>query len=416
MRVGLPCSDVVLDLPEAERLVREAIDSGRMERAPALRLAQRLSDPRIHKIACEGARESKLRHKGDVVTVSRNVFIPLTNLCRDRCGYCTFAKPPDSPEAKTYSLEEVAEVVRGGVATGCTEALFCLGDKPEVAYRSHRDWLHARGFGTTAEYLVEACRIAFQGGMLPHTNAGVLSQEEMAQLRPWNASMGLMLESTSLRLRERGMAHFWAPDKDPAVRLRMHEEAGELGIAFTTGILLGIGENDAERIDTLFAIRALDEKYGHIQEAILQPFHPKPGTRMRASPSLGDDEVAGWVAMARLVLGPKMNVQAPPNLAPDALERVLAAGANDWGGVSPVTIDFINPEAPWPTLVELRQRTEAAGGRLRERLPVYPEHVLGRPDLFDPRVRDALARFADAQGFARLRDRGIPPRAGQEAA
>jgi len=307
-------------------------------------------------------------------------------------------------------------VVRGGVATGCSEALFCLGDKPEVAYRSYRDWLHARGFGTTAEYLVEACRTAFQGGMLPHTNAGVLSQEEMARLRPWNASMGLMLENTSPRLRGRGMAHFWAPDKDPAVRLRMHEEAGELGIAFTSGILLGIGENDAERIDTLFAIRALDEKYGHIQEAIIQPFHPKPGTPMRAAPSLCDEEVAGWVAIARLVLGPKMNVQAPPNLASEALERVLSAGANDWGGVSPVTVDFINPEAPWPTLLELRQRTEATGGRLRERLPVYPEHVLGRPDLFDPQVRAALPRFSDAQGFARLRDRGVTPRAGQEAA
>ncbi|HKE11028.1 MAG TPA: 7,8-didemethyl-8-hydroxy-5-deazariboflavin synthase CofG [Myxococcota bacterium] len=415
-RVALPDPDLVLTPAEAERLVREAVDSGGLERAPALRLAAQLSEPRLREIACEGARESKRRQKGDLVTVSRNVFIPLTNLCRDRCGYCTFAKQPDSPEAKTYGLDEVAEVVRGGVATGCTEALFCLGDKPEVAYRSYRDWLHARGFGTTAEYLVEACRIAFQGGMLPHTNAGVLSQAEMARLRPWNASMGLMLENTSPRLRERGMAHFWAPDKDPALRLRMHEEAGELGIAFTTGILLGIGENDMERVDTLFAIRALDEKYGHIQEAIIQPFHPKPGTRMRAAPSLSDEEVAGWVAMARLVLGPRMNVQAPPNLASSALERVLSAGANDWGGVSPITVDFINPEAPWPTLVELRQRTEAAGGRLRERLPVYPEHVLGRPDLFDPTMRDALVRFADAQGFARLRDRGIPPRAGQEAA
>ncbi len=407
---------------EAERLARDAVESGRLERPAALRLTRGLSDPAIRSAVREAARESKLRGKGDGVTVSRNVFIPLTNLCRDRCSYCTFAKEAGSPEAKTYSLSEVGEVVRGGVATGCIEALFCLGDKPEVAYRSYRDWLHARGFGSTAEYLVEACRVAFEGGMLPHTNAGVLTQEEMARLRPWNASMGLMLETTSPRLREKGMAHYWAPDKDPAVRLRMHAEAGELAIPFTTGMLLGIGETPEERVDTLLAIRALDERYRHIQEVILQPFHPKPGTRMRAVPSLDTEEVAAWVALGRLVLGPEMNVQAPPNLAADepgafdALEQVLAAGANDWGGVSPVTVDFINPEAPWPTLAELRRRTAAAGDVLRERLPVYPEHVTGRPELFDPRVAAALARFADAAGYARPRDSGASPHAGQEAA
>jgi FO synthase len=298
--------------------------------------------------------------------------------------------------------------VRGGLATGCIEALFCLGDKPELAYRSHREWLAARGHRSTASYLEEACRVAFGGGMLPHTNAGILSAAEMARLRSWNASLGLMLESTSARLRGKGQAHHYAPDKEPAVRLRMHEEAGELRIPFTSGILLGIGETDEERVDTLLAIRALADRHGHIQECIVQPFHPKPGTRMRWASGLPVEEVAAWVAMARLLLGPAMNVQAPPNLAADALELLLRAGANDWGGVSPVTVDFINPEAPWPTLGELRRRTEAAGARLVERLPVYPAH-LADPSFFEPAVREAALRFVGEDGYAR-------PAAGLEAA
>jgi FO synthase len=240
--------------------------------------------------------------------------------------------------------------------------------------------------------------------MLPHTNAGVLSQEEMTALRPWNASMGLMLETTSERLRQKGGAHYYAPDKEPARRIRMHEEAGALGIPFTTGMLLGIGESLAERVDTLLVIRDLAQRYGHIQEVIVQPFHPKHDTPMRDAAALSNEEVAGWVALARLILGPRMNVQAPPNLAPEALELLLSAGLNDWGGVSPVTVDFINPEAPWPTLRELRERTEAAGATLRERLPVYPGDVTGRPELFDPQVRAALQRLADESGFARPRD------------
>lgn len=396
---------------EVAAVLRDAVDTGCLERAPAEAIAARLSDPLVRGAVLEAASESRRLGKGDVVTFSRNVFIPLTNLCRDRCSYCTFAKLPGDPAAKTYELDEVRAVVRDAVRLGCTEALLCLGDKPEVAYRPHREWLRERGFASTAEYLVEACRVAFEGGMLPHTNAGVLSQEEMAALRPWNASMGLMLESTSERLRAKGGPHFHAPDKDPKLRIRMHEEAGELGIPFTTGLLLGIGETDAERVDTLLVIRELFDRHGHLQEAIVQPFHPKGDTPMRDVPALTNDDVAGWVALARLVLGPRMNVQAPPNLAPDALELLLGAGLNDWGGVSPLTIDFINPEAPWPTLRALRERTEAAGARLRERLPVYPDDVLARPELFDPRIRAALHRFADEAGFAR-------PRAGesQEAA
>jgi len=393
---------VTSSLAEAERLVRDAVESGRLERAPAAWLAARIAEPAPFEALLEGASEAKRRACGERVTVSRNVFIPLTNLCRDRCAYCTFAKTPDSPEAKTYTLDEVAAVVRGGVATGCSEALFCLGDKPEIAYRAHREWLEGRGFRSTAEYLVEGCRVAALGGLLPHTNAGILTQTEMAALRRWNVSLGLMLESTSPRLRGRGMAHQYAPDKDPAVRLRMHEQAGELRIPFTSGMLLGIGENDAERVDTLLAIRGLHDRHGHIQEAIIQPFHPKPGTKMRWASPVPEREIAAWVALARLALGPEIDVQAPPNLAPGLLELLLRAGTSDWGGVSPVTVDFINPEAPWPTLGELRARTEAAGQKLVERLPVYPKHLL-RPEFLAPELRPVALGFADESGYARHR-------------
>ena len=388
-----------LPLREAERLVARAVGEARLERAPAERLGRALGDPLVREAVLAAAFESKRRGKGDLVSVSRNVFIPLTNLCRDRCGYCTFAKLPDDPDAKTYTLAEVEQVTRDGVHAGCSEALFCLGDKPEKAYASHRAWLRERGLATTAAYLEQACQVAFEGGLLPHTNAGILSATEMERLRRWNASMGLMLETTSQRLRQQGGAHYWAPDKDPVVRLRMHEEAGQLRIPFTSGILLGIGEDTAERVDTLLAIRDVHAKYGHVQEVIVQPFHPKPGTPMAELPSLSDAEVAGWVALARLLLGPDMNVQAPPNLAPDALRLLARSGLNDWGGVSPLTIDFINPEAPWPKLRELARATTASGQRLVERLAVYPEQLRERPDLFDPAVREAALRLVDTRGF-----------------
>jgi FO synthase len=404
--VTLSRSDSPLSVAEAEALVREAVDDGRMERSRAERLGRWLRNDSVREVVLEGAFESKRRGKGDVVTISRNVFVPLTNLCRNRCSYCTFAKRPDSPQAHTYTLEEVEEVVRLGGRAGSIEALFCLGDKPEIAYKTYRAELARRGYGSTTDLLVEACRIAFAGGMLPHTNAGILSEEEMTRLRPWNASMGLMLETTSLRLRQRGMAHYYAPDKEPTRRIRMHEEAGGLQIPFTSGILLGIGETSEERVDTLLEIQSLAERYGHIQETIIQPFHPKSDTPMRHTSPPSDFEVAAWVGMARLILGPEMNVQAPPNLAPDVLELLLRSGLNDWGGVSPLTIDFINPEAPWPTLTELRRRTEASGQRLRERLPVYPAYVTARTEFFDPRVRDALPRFAQEDGYARPRQLG----------
>jgi len=388
-------------LAEVDRWVRDALENDGLEAAAAASLGRRLADPQVRERVREAAFEAKRRSHGDLLSVSRNIFIPLTNLCRDRCSYCTFAKQPESPEAKTYTLEEVADAVRGGVLTGCVEALFCLGDKPEKAYREHRAWLGERGYATTSDLLVDACKVGFEGGMLPHTNAGILSSEEMERLRPWNASMGLMLETTSQRLRGKGMPHQYAPDKDPEVRLRMHEEAGELKIPFTSGVLLGIGEDAQERVDSLLAIRRVHERHGHIQEVIVQPFHPKPGTRMRAASSIPDDEVVGWIALARLILGPAMNLQAPPNLAPGMLEELACSGLNDWGGVSPLTVDFINPEAPWPQLEELRLRTEATGQQLVERLPVYPEYFRDKPEFFDPKMRAALGRFATPEGYAR---------------
>ncbi len=419
--MSLPDSESPLTAHEAEALVARAVDAGRLERPPAERLGANLHVEGVREAVLAGAHASKLAAKGDVVTVSRNIFVPLTNLCRDRCTYCTFAKQPGSPEAKSYELDEVREAVRGGVLTGCIEALMCLGDKPEVAYRVHREWLEARGWGSTTDHLVEACRVAFEGGMLPHTNAGILDEQELAALRPWNASMGLMLETTSPRMRDKGMPHMHCPDKDPQVRIRMHEHAGEQKIPFTTGMLLGIGENVVERVDTLMVIRDLQDRHGHLQEAIIQPFHPKPDTPMRAASPLRDPEVAGWVAMARLILGPEMNIQAPPNLvqsptgADDGmLELLLRSGLNDWGGVSPVTVDFINPEAPWPALRELRRRTEAAGQRLLERLPVYPETVQQR-EFFDSQVWERLPRFANDAGYARP-SKGGNSQSGEEAA
>jgi FO synthase len=390
-----------LSLAAAESLIGVSVDAGRMEAEVALRLVANLHQPGVLDALADGAFASKQKTKGDVITVSRNIFLPLTNLCRNRCTYCSFAKQPDSAEAHTYSLEEVSEMVRGGVATGCTEALMCLGDKPEVAYRSHREWLAERGYGTTVDLVAEACKVALKGGMLPHTNAGILSSEEMQALRPLNASMGLMMETTSTRLRGKGKAHFYAPDKEPVVRIRMHEEAGELRIPFTSGLLLGIGENDAERVDTLVTLRDLQERYGHIQEVIVQPFHPKPSTPMRAVAPIRDDEVVAWVALARLILGPEMNIQAPPNLAPDMLERLARAGLNDWGGVSPITVDFINPESPWPAIEKLRALTEASGQVLKDRGPVYPDWLLGRPEFFDPEMRKQLLCLATDEGYAR---------------
>ena len=315
------------------------------------------------------------RGHGACITFSPKVFLPVTNLCRDRCSYCTFRKDPRDPGAWTMTPADIRDSVRAGRARGCAEALMCLGDRPERAFRQYRKTLGELGHASTVGYVREACEIALDEGLLPHTNMGVLTKEEMSILRPVNASLGLMLENVSPRLRERGMPHHRAPDKDPAVRLRMIAEAGELHIPFTTGILIGIGETTSERVASLLAIRDLHGRYGHLQEVIVQNFRAKPATPMHAAEEPDALDLARTVAVARLVLGPAVSVQAPPNLSPDAHALLLQAGINDWGGISPVTRDFVNPEAPWPHVAALARTCADAGFALRPRLCIYPDYV-----------------------------------------
>src|SRR5215472_5251671 len=334
--------------------------------------------------------------KGRTVTYSPKVFLPITNLCLDRCSYCTFRHDPDEPEAWTMLPEEVRACCRSGRALGCTEALMCLGDKPERAYRSYRQTLAVLGHQRTVDYLAACCALALDEGMLPHTNAGLLSREDMAQLKPLNVSLGLMLESVSPRLRQRGGAHQQAPDKDPALRLAMMREAGELQIPFTTGILLGIGETLADRVDSLRAIGELHATHGHIQEIIVQNFRAKPTTRMATAPEPSSLDTARTIAVARLML-PDMNIQAPPNLSPYDHRLFLTAGINDWGGISPLTLDYVNPEAPWPQVEALARTCAEEGFGLAPRLPIYPEYV-DRPGFLEPSLRARVAAHLPAEG------------------
>ncbi len=332
------------------------------------------------------AGELRDRHKGRTVTYSRKVFLPVTNLCRDRCSYCTFRKDPRDADAWTMTPDEILDWVARGKVQGCKEALMCLGDKPELAYSGYRAALAKFGHQNTTEYIYQACKIALAQGMLPHTNAGVMSYDEMKWLKEVNVSLGLMLENISPRLRQRGMAHFSAPDKDPVVRVRMLREAGELEIPFTTGILIGIGETREECVDSLLAIRDIHREYGHIQEVIVQNFRAKPKTRMADAPEPESLEMAKTVAVARLLLGGQMNLQAPPNLSPHDHKLILRAGINDWGGISPVTKDYVNPEAAWPHLAMLAQTCQEEGFTLRERLAIYPEYIT-RPGFLLPALR-----------------------------
>jgi 7,8-didemethyl-8-hydroxy-5-deazariboflavin synthase CofG subunit len=336
---------------------------------------------------------------GPVITYSRKVFIPLTNLCRDRCGYCTFAREPGDTKAHTMSPDEVLAVARAGQRAGCKEALFSLGDKPELRYPEYREWLEQRGFHSTIEYLRAMCQLVFEEtGLLPHANPGVLSREEMAQLRPVNASMGMMLETVSRRLLAPGEAHHRCPDKVPKVRLAALEAAGELRIPFTTGILIGIGETPEERVDALFSIRELNEKHGHIQEVIVQNFRSKPDTLFANRREPATMDVARTAAVARLILGGTVNLQVPPNLSQDGYGFYLLSGINDWGGISPVTRDFINPEMAWPQIAALRSVTREAGFELRERLAAYPEYLHDSRWMPEALRRRALA-WTDAAGF-----------------
>jgi FO synthase len=355
------------------------------------------------------------------VTYSPKVFIPLTRLCRDRCHYCTFVTTPGHLErtgdGMYLSPDEVLEIARQGAALGCKEALFTLGDRPEDRWPQARAWLDEQGYDSTLDYVrAMAVRVLEETGLLPHLNPGVMSWQELNRLKPVAPSMGMMLETTSTRLfTEKGQAHHGSPDKDPAVRLRVLEDAGRLNVPFTTGILVGIGETVAERADSVFAIRRIARQYGNVQEVIVQNFRAKPDTAMRHEDDLGLEEYLATIAVARIVLGPKMRIQAPPNLVDssegsDECLRLLGAGIDDWGGVSPVTPDHVNPERPWPSLERLRTVTAEAGFELRERLTVHPEYVRAGEPWIDPRLSAHVAALADHDGLGRdgVRPAGLP--------
>jgi FO synthase len=350
------------------------------------------------------ARAAKERFKPGVITYSRKVFIPLTNLCRDYCGYCTFRRDPTDPGAHTMTPEEVLDVAREGEKLGCTEALFSLGDKPELLFPEMRETLRHLGYKSTLHYLEAMCELVLrETSLLPHPNPGLLSSEWIARLAAVSPSMGLMLETTNASLLAPGAAHDNAPDKLPAKRLRTIEDAGKQNVPFTTGLLIGIGESLEDRVETLLAIRDLHERYGHIQEVIVQNFRVKPAIPMAHWPEPSRVDMLRAVAVARLLM-PNVNIQAPPNLSAPYYEELIDAGINDWGGVSPLTPDFINPEKPWPHVEQLRLHTEAKGAQLRQRLPVYPEFIsslLTKPGLLSDKLRiatgdDGLARMKRA--------------------
>ncbi|SBT54707.1 bifunctional FO biosynthesis protein CofGH [Micromonospora narathiwatensis] len=389
-----------------EATVRRALSraaTGRaldVDEASALLTARGAALDELLRIAGE-VRDAGLREAGrpGVVTFSKKVFIPLTRLCRDRCHYCTFATVPHRLPAAYLERDEVLAIAREGAAQGCKEALFTLGDRPEERWPAARRWLDERGYDSTLDYL-RACAVAVleETGLLPHLNPGVLSWSELQRLKPVAPSMGMMLETTATRLwSEPGGPHYGSPDKEPAVRLRVLDDAGRVGVPFTTGLLIGIGETLAERVDALFAIRRTQREYGHLQEVIVQNFRAKPDTAMRGMPDAELHDLAATVAVARVLLGPKARVQAPPNLIEGEYDLLLRAGIDDWGGVSPVTPDHVNPERPWPQLDELARHTARAGFTLRERLTIYPEYVRAGDPWLDPRLLPHVAALADPE-------------------
>jgi len=397
-------SDVLAAPPRAiERALERALDRIGAGHLPDADEATALLATPPAQMPALLAAATRLRDQGHGrrLTFSAKVFVPLTTLCRDYCGYCTFRRDPGEPGALTMTPEDVLALAAAGERLGAKEALFSLGDKPEALFPEHREFLRRRGHRTTLGYLREVSALVVrETGLLPHANPGLMSERDLSSLREVNVSMGIMLESVSERLLERGAAHDRAPDKVPGRRLKTIALAGKLGIPFTTGILIGIGETHAERVASLLAIRQLHERHGHIQEVIVQNFRAKPSIPMRGQPDPSAEDLLRTVAVARLVLGAAMNIQAPPNLSTDTYGRLPAAGLNDWGGVSPLTPDHINPERPWPALRELRRRTEAAGHELRERLAIYPAYAT-RAEFLDERLRPRVAALVDGDGLVR---------------
>ena len=397
-------SDRSIDRPTSasmRRALRRARDGAALDVTEAGVLLQATGDDLVDLCASAArVRDAGLATAGrpGVVTYSRKVFIPLTRLCRDRCHYCTFVTVPGRLPAAYLAPDEVLDIARKGAALGCKEALFTLGDRPEDRWPQAREWLDAHGYDSTLAYVrAMAIRVLEETGLLPHLNPGVMSWEELQRLKPVAPSMGMMLETTSTVIfTEPGGAHFGSPDKDPAVRLRVLEDAGRSTIPFTTGILVGIGESVEDRAESLFAIRRTARQFGAIQEVIVQNFLSKPDTAMRSAPDAGREEYLATVAVARIVLGPAMRIQAPPNLsAPEELAGLLAAGVDDWGGVSPLTPDHVNPERPWPEVNALADLTSAAGFELKERLTAHPSYVLAGEPWIDPRVLPHVRALAD---------------------
>jgi 7,8-didemethyl-8-hydroxy-5-deazariboflavin synthase CofG subunit len=381
---------------EVTDILGRAVDSGGLSAADALWLAENASLNSL----MPAAAVLRDRAKGRNVGYSKKVFIPLTHLCRDYCGYCTFRSDPSATEALYMTPEQVLDVAEAGRRAGCKEALFSLGDQPESIFPEAREFLRRQGFERTLQYLqAMSVLVLEETGLLPHANPGLMGAEDLRQLKESNVSMGMMLESTSYRLLRSGGAHWKAPDKVPSLRLRTLEEAGRQKIAFTTGILIGIGETWAERVDSLCAIEGLHQKYGHIQEIIVQPFRPKADTRMAATPEATLDDLKRTLAVARLIFGGEMNIQSPPNLLSRDYPELLETGMNDWGGISPVTKDFINPEAAWPQIPALAQRTADAGFVLRERLAIYPEFA-ARPGFVSGSVAPYLQHCLGEDGYA----------------
>ncbi|MBI4640344.1 MAG: 7,8-didemethyl-8-hydroxy-5-deazariboflavin synthase CofG [Candidatus Tectomicrobia bacterium] len=351
---------------------------------------------------CKAASIIRDGGRGRTISFSPKVFIPLTRLCRDFCGYCTFRQAPSEAERLYMSLEEVLEVARAGEKLGCTEALFTLGERPEQRYGEAKEWLRRHNYKTTLEYLHDACELVLkETSLLPHGNPGTMSHREMGHLREVNASMGIMLENISQRLTEKGGPHELAPSKWPRARIKTLGIAGDLRVPFTTGILIGIGETLEERVESLLAIRDLHQRYGHIQEVIIQNFRAKSNTPMSRQPEPTADDLLWTVAVARLILGRDFNLQVPPNLSARDYPLFLLAGINDWGGISPLTIDYVNPEAPWPQISELRRRTEALGFTLRPRLPVYPEYIVKRDDYLPLSLKEQIQSMADEAGYVK---------------
>jgi FO synthase len=390
-------TNLVHDQPLATDGLQRPAHGNSVSRDEALRLIEHADLSELLRAACA----SRDHGKGRIVTYSKKVFIPLTHLCRDYCGYCTFRADPAPGVAAYMTPDEVLAVTEAGARAGCKEALFSLGDQPERIFPEAREFLRMLGFERTLDYLAAMTELVLKKtGLLPHANPGVMAASDLARLRESNVSLGLMLENVSPRLKQRGAAHWRAPDKAPALRLRTIEEAGRQKIAFTTGMLIGIGETLAERVDSLLAIKRLHDMYGHIQEVLIQPFRAKPGTRMANGTEPTLEDLQRTLAVTRLIFGPEMNVQSPANLVADDYPLLLDAGLNDWGGISPVTRDFINPEAAWPQLGALEERTSEAGFMLTERLAIYPEFA-SRAEFIDEKVRPFAKDHTGANGYAR---------------